>query len=171
MKSESLLERKRSSSIFKCPFCDKIRDNRVKLSQHVKEAHYKDIECQTDDIEVKIHEPSDKSQSCEKSSKFEEYLCYYCDKMIVSTCDLEKHARSCHEVVRMIEEIQFPCDVCGRSCTSQEQLEEHVATYHYTYYYTAEENLKTCDFCGNPFGPPGGLRNHIRSLHREMLPL
>ena len=33
-----------------------------------------------------------------------------------------------------------------------------------------EEDLKTCDFCGIEFGNLEGLRSHIRSLHREMLP-
>ena len=33
------------------------------------------------------------------------------------------------------------------------------------------ENVKSCDFCGIKFGTLGGLRSHIRSMHKEMLPI
>ena len=137
--------------LFECSDCGSRLQSYKSLKQHIVSEHCRNKATQNDQI-----------------SNFEEYPCYYCDKIIVSTSDLEKHVTSCDEVIRMIEEYEFPCDVCDTSCTSKEQLEQHIASYHYTYY--TEEDLKTCDFCGIEFGTLGGLRNHIRSQHKEMLP-
>ena len=137
--------------LYECGECGSRLQTYKSLKQHIIIEHYRN-----------------KATQIDKISKFEEYPCYYCDEIIVSKSDLEKHVTSCHGVIRMNEEYQFHCEVCDTSCTSEVQLEEHVATYHYTYY--TEEDLKTCDFCGIEFGTLGGLRSHIRSQHREMLP-
>ena len=92
LKSDILLQRKNSSSICKCPYHDKSIASRVKLSHHVKETHYKDIKCQTDDIEVKLHESSDKCQPLMCG-----YTCFYCGYMINSQLHLQKHKTKCHE--------------------------------------------------------------------------
>ena len=83
-----MLERKKSSSIFKCPFCDKSFASKVKLSHHVKETYYKDSVCQTDNIGVKMHE-------CQPLMC--EYSCFYCGYMINSQDNLQKHKTECHE--------------------------------------------------------------------------
>jgi hypothetical protein len=74
----------------------------------------------------------------------------------------------CQGGFRMIEDYEFPCDFCDTDCGSKVELEQHIIAYHYTFY--TDEDLKSCDFCGRKFGTLGGLRSHIRSLHKEMLP-
>ena len=52
LKSEVLLESKRNTNNFKCPFCDINTESRVKLGHHVKASHYSDRMCQTDVYEL-----------------------------------------------------------------------------------------------------------------------
>ena len=65
----------------------------------------------------------------------------------------------------------MPCDIGESKCSKILVLEQHQqemskpSNPHYN-----EEDLKSCDFCGKEFETLGGLRNHIRSLHRDMLP-
>ena len=121
------------------------------LKQHLRSEHCQNKATQNDII-----------------STFEEYPCYYCDKVIFSTSELEMHVSTCEGGIRIIEEYEFPCNVCDTDWRSKVELEEHIRADHYEFY--TEEYLKTCDFCGLIFGTLGGLRSHIRSLHKEMLP-
>ena len=113
-----------------------------------------------------------------KKCEFSEYPCHYCRKTIISQKDLEEHNPVCYTIKDFA---LYPCDVCGAKCTDVMDLETHSAAYHQqdlkdlkeqfknsSPYYT-EEDFNECDFCGIKFGTLGGLRNHIRSIHTEML--
>ena len=71
----------------------------------------------------------------------------------------------------------YPCDKCGLQCLSKDQLEIHKRSYHVKNSFqnpsgkSKNEKIKSYDFCGIKFGPLGGLRSHIRSIHKEMLPI
>ena len=136
---------------YECSDCGSRLHSYKSLKQHMRSEHCKNKATQNDTISI-----------------FEEYPCYYCDTIIYSTSDLEQHVHTCHGGIRIVEEYEFPCDLCDTNCGSKEELEQHITAYHYTFY--TEEDYKSCDFCGLKFGTLGGLRNHIRSLHREMLP-
>ena len=151
LKKYKLEKQTEDQALYACSKCDLSFNSYKLLKQHIRCEH-----CQS------------KATQKDKDSIFEEYPCYYCDETIFSTSELEKHATSCHEGIRMIEEYWHPCDICDTDCRSKVELEEHIKAYHYTYYN--EEDLKSCDFCGLQFGTFEGLRSHIRSLHKEMLP-
>ena len=66
---------------------------------------------------LKQHIRSERSQ-CRATQKdkdgiLEEYPCYYCDRVIVSTNDLEMHGRTCHVEIRVKGGVEFSCDICG----------------------------------------------------------
>ena len=67
------------------------------------------------------------------------YPCFYCGLVINSKAEIGQHKPKCHEVQSIVKPA------------------------------FTEEDVKSCDFCGFKFGTLGGLRNHIRSLHKEML--
>ena len=136
---------------YECSDCDSRLHSYKSLKQHMRSEHCKNKATQNDTISI-----------------FEEYPCYYCDTIIFSTSDLEQHVSTCQGGFRMIEDYEFPCDFCDTDCGSKVELEQHITAYHYTFY--TDEDLKSCDFCGRKFGTLGGLRSHIRSLHKEMLP-
>lgn len=125
------------------------------------------------------------NQTESENRVFEEFNCFYCDEEIVSEDKLEEHATNCQNVFESLISLpsmyleqweQWPCDIGEAKCSEILDLERHKTSNHqqdmrepYNPYYN-EEDLKCCDFCGKEFGTLGGLRNHIRSLHREMLP-
>ena len=78
---------------------------------------------------------------------FERFSCFYCDKKIQSETHLTNHIEMCSGT--------------ASSFWKQSTLPVKPAF--------TEEDVKSCDFCGFKFGTLGGLRNHIRSLHKEML--
>ena len=97
--------------------------------------------------------------------KFEKFNCYYCDEEIKSEPHLNHHRLECmhgHAIspssLYLEQWEQWPSD------NGEQDMRES-----YNQYYN-EEDLKCCDFCGREFGSLGSLRNHIRSLHRDMLP-
>ena len=137
--------------LYSCSECELNFNSYKLLKQHIRTEH-----CQSKATQKNI------------DSIFEEYPCYYCDQMIFSTSELEKHATSCQEDIRMIDEYMYPCDFCETDWISKVELEKHLAACHTTYYN--EEDPQSCDFCGVQIETLAGLRSHIRSLHKEMLP-
>ena len=67
----------------------------------------------------------------------------------------------------------YPCFYCGLVINSKAEIGEHKPKCHEVQSIVkpafTKEDVKSCDFCGFKFGTLGGLRNHIRSLHKEML--
>ena len=107
--------------------------------------------------------------------EFAKYSCYYCRKMIISAVDLEDHKPVCNSTKDFSI---YPCDLCGAKCANMIDLEGHRTAYHQpdmrkhvnnSNLNYDEEDAKYCDFCDMKFGTLGGLRNHIRNLHKEML--
>ena len=147
---------------FQCHLCDQSVGGHLQMKLHVREKHCSEFGNQTE------------LANDENQATFEEFLCFYCEILIQDREVLEMHGSECHPIPLT----DFPCDNCGLQCLSQEQLELHKSSYHTKESYLNDarglsnnENLKSCDFCGIKFGTLGGLRSHIRSLHKEMLPI
>ena len=144
---------------FQCHLCDQYVEGHFKMRLHVGEKHCCDCESQT---ELDFDENDDK----------EEFLCFYCEILLQAGEDLELHKSWCQPIPLT----DFPCKKCGAQCVDEKELDTHMSSYHKMDSYqelsdhSKNEDLNTCDFCGTKFGTLGGLRNHIRSLHKEMLP-
>ena len=144
---------------FQCHLCDQYVEGQVQMRLHVGEKHCCDSESQT------------LSEFDKNDAKFEEFLCFYCEILITAREDLELHRSEC----QLIPLTDFPCTKCGAQCLNETELEKHISSYHIKDShqelgaYSKHEDLNRCDFCGMKFGTLGGLRNHIRKLHKEML--
>jgi hypothetical protein len=64
----------------------------------------------------------------------------------------------------------FPVLKCDYLSASMNELITHINSYNLDNLAVNNEDLYTCGFCGLRVGTLGGLRSHIRSLHKEMLP-
>ena len=164
---ENLKSRQESESKvrYKCEQCEENVETVNQLKLHVGQNH-----------------SQSKSSQYDRDQCFEVYPCYYCDQAITCRKDLEDHEIKCiallDELFQSPEVNIFPCDQCDVISMSMEELLKHINTCHPAVnlseehgcqlnpYYN-EEDLKCCDFCGIKFGTLGGLRNHIRSLHRD----
>ena len=136
-------------------------EDHLMMKLHMREKHCSEFGSQTE------------LTADEKKATFEEFLCFYCEILIQNREDLETHSSWCVPIPLT----DFPCDKCGAQCLSEDELEIHKNSYHtlddsYQDFrgQSKNENIKSCDFCGMKFGTLGGLRSHIRSLHKEMLP-
>ena len=93
----------------------------------------------------------------ENEPVFGEFLCFYCEILLKNREVLEMHNSECHKIPLT----DFPCDMCGLQCLSEEQLEIHKRSYHAKESYqnvtgqSNNENVKSCDFCGLEFGTLG----------------
>ena len=109
---------------------------------------------------------------CIRLTEQVEFPCKFCETNCISILELEQHMTVYHYEWDLTDEpsfeYEFPCDVCDTNCVTKVELEQHMTDYHYNFYTKAD--LKSCDFCSLKFGTLGGLRSHIRSLHKEMLP-
>jgi hypothetical protein len=185
------VKQKKPAKKFKYNLCDIYVESGVELGQHFRRNHYKDQVCQTSECETS-DEPSkfeypcfycgymissaEELQKhvteCISLSEEVEFPCNVCETSFISMVELEHHIIFYHYEWELPDEpifnYEFPCDVCDTNCRSKVKLEEHIRAYHYTFY--TEADLQTCDFCGLKFGTLGGLRSHIRGLHKEMLP-
>ena len=143
---------------FKCHICDQYLEGQLQMRLHVGEKHCCDCESQTD-------------FDYDKNVATEDFLCFYCEILLQAGEDLELHKSWCQSIPLT----DFPCKKCGAQCVDFEELETHMRSYHEDSYkelrdHSKQEEMNTCDFCGFKFGTLGGLRKHIRSLHKEMLP-
>ena len=144
--------------IYQCDYCDHKSKTQIDLWKHHQTHHCND---QNHQVELK------------DETTFEEFLCFYCEISIQNREVLEMHRSECFKIPLT----NYPCDKCGLQCPSEEQLEVHKRSYHVKDIFQNEsgqsnnENVKLCDFCGIKFGTLGGLRSHIRSRHKEMLPI
>ena len=130
-------------------------------------------------VHIRCYHTHSKSSQYEKEQTFEVYPCFYCDYPLTCSGELEAHETNCTvfgEILQSENTIQdinfFPCAQCSFLSASMEELLTHMNNNHsdnVTEQFSNEE-LYSCDFCGITFGTLGGLRNHIRSLHKEMLP-
>ena len=185
-------------------------ENSLQLSQHVRENHFRNQVSQT------VRSCAEASAQTDDDSQpidDDDYPCFYCGQTL-STLNLNDHSFECQKLnlSTIIEPNVFPCEECGITTASMEELLTHMNAFHPvtkqpsmylepwpcnicdlkcndmldlerhktsshqqdmidpSSLYNSEEDLKCCDFCGRQFGTLGCLRNHIRSLHREMLP-
>jgi hypothetical protein len=150
----------KAQKTFQCHLCDQYVEGQLKMRLHVGEKHCCDCESQTDlDFDKNY-------------AKFKEFICFYCEILLKAGEDLELHKSWCQPIPLT----DYPCKKCGAQCIDEKELETHMNSYHKKDSYqevrdhSKDEDLNTCDFCGIKFETLGGLQNHIRSLHKEMLP-
>ena len=154
------------NTLIPCQFCVEEFKSKTELTNHVRVKHYRNQVSQTEPISIS------EKKDCETvdDAKSEEFLCFYCEILLEAGEDLELHKSWCQPIPLT----DFPCKKCGAQCIDEKELETHLSSYHgkdsYQAFSDKHEDLNTCDFCGIKFGTLGGLRNHIRSLHKEMLP-
>ena len=153
----------RKRNDLECSYCDFKCECKVDLNHHVRLTHFKNQVSQTKSVELALDR---------NDAESEEFLCFYCEILLHAGEDLELHKCWCQPIPLT----DFPCKKCGAQCIDEKELKTHMISYHKKYNYQAlsepskHEDLNTCDFCGIKFGTLEGLRNHIRSLHTEMLP-
>ena len=160
LKSETLLERKKISSILKCPFCDVSIGSRIKLSHHVKETHYTDIMCQTDDLEVNKLDSSDKCQPLRC-----EYNCFYCGYMINNQDNLRKHRTECREADFVVRDLK--CDTSYKQTYSFPVLPPFQPSSNYPQSFSLP--LEKCFTCNKEFQEKRELRGHFDSCHPDFI--
>ncbi|XP_020370149.2 zinc finger and BTB domain-containing protein 40 isoform X1 [Rhincodon typus] len=137
----SLLERHMVTHIggkpYNCDICDKAYQQLSGLWYHNR-THHPDI------FAAQNH----------RSPKFATLLCSACEKSFGSTASLNKHMRSDHSDIKMLE-----CENCKDTFATQALLHIHVKSKH-----SGIHPFK-CSYCSSTFRFPGALHHHLSTEH------
>ena len=81
-------------------FCDKQFNTKIDLRSHVKEHHCtsKGTQSDTTETDIKPFDSYGTTMNPFKCVNFTEYSCHYCQKIILSNDDLEKHKPVCYTI-------------------------------------------------------------------------
>ena len=96
-----------------CTLCTLEFDAYSDLKNHLRTSHVKNKETQT-------------FMTALSERKFEQYTCFYCDKMIISEQVLEAHKIACHGAFLS----DSLCNVCGFKCKDYSDLRWHNTVFH-----------------------------------------
>ena len=160
-----------------CPSCVDTFNSRIELSQHVRNNHHTDQVSQTEKV-------FNSEKISDEKSEFSSTL------SIIAVRRVEATDKKIEEVIKdklalkgvKVLEVYIQRSANGTFSRCDARIEAvQVKLIDETdfqfqncrvipLFVNTEEDLKTCDFCGIEFGNLEGLRSHIRSLHREMLP-
>ena len=153
---ESLLELKNAKCVKQsllCDLCEFESKSQVAFKEHVRRYHLREQRTQTS---------LDGIKSVEKDW---EHPCFYCDKIIISSEDLQFHKCEYHEQWLCDSEYQedfnlFQCDDCGAECENKTDLDGHISSYH-------ELGTFYCNICPLKFSTNGDLYFHKQRCHEE----
>ena len=152
-----------------CAFCTHKVKTEIELQNHVKKNHYIDKWSQSYESHFKKKKKLDvpvQTDDLEPTEcQFSEYLCFYCERRIESSDDIELHRIVCHENQCALTD--FPCDKCGAQCEDIGDLGRHRTTYHDLGTLSTEHEceLFSCDVCPLNFRSRIQLRFHIGEFH------
>ena len=96
-----------------CTLCTLEFDAYSDLKNHLRTSHVKNKETQT-------------FMTALSERKFEQYTCFYCDKMIIAEQVLEAHKISCNGAFLS----DSLCNVCGFKCKDYSDLRWHKTVFH-----------------------------------------
>ncbi|XP_041062223.1 zinc finger and BTB domain-containing protein 40 isoform X1 [Carcharodon carcharias] len=137
----SLLERHMVTHIggkpYNCDICDKAYQQLSGLWYHNR-THHPDI------FAAQNH----------RSPKFATLVCSACEKPFGSTASLNKHMKSDHSDIKMLE-----CEKCKDTFATQALLHIHMKSRH-----SGIHPFK-CSYCSSTFRFPGALHHHLSTEH------
>ncbi|XP_078095318.1 zinc finger and BTB domain-containing protein 40 isoform X4 [Mustelus asterias] len=137
----SLLERHMVTHIggkpYNCDICDKAYQQLSGLWYHNR-THHPDI------FAAQNH----------RSPKFATLVCSACEKSFGSTASLNKHVKSYHSDIKMLE-----CEKCKDTFATQALLHIHMKSKH-----SGIHPFK-CSYCSSTFRFPGALHHHLSTEH------
>lgn len=101
---------------------------------------------------------SDKEIPLKATTNKRLFICPLCSIACETSYNLKVHMNEAH-----IDELKFPCHICGKHKISQMKLDEHIATAH--------NNFRVkCEICQKVLKSKSHLRQHILSIHKGIKP-
>ena len=67
------------------------------------------------------------------------------------------------EIIEIVQEKRFKCDLCQKSFKSKESRQNHVSFVH------LKVKNRVCKFCGKAFASRYHLERHMRNVHQKVL--
>ena len=151
------LEKEYESLGYKCEQCDHKTRGQRDLKDHILTIHYRNkcIQAELDDNIISTIK-----------TKFADYSCFYCRKIIVSVQDLEDHKPVCYSIEDFAP---YPCDVCGAQCPQEDDLGRHRTTYHELGTFSEDLGMEIfwCDICPITTRSKSDLDVHIGCCHQD----
>ena len=156
---------------YQCTKCNVETESLCALKHHMLSYHIQTKSTQTKEVvmeDKKVQSvgefKSDKNVQTTVPSEVGQYNCFYCDKTIDNEASLSEHRSKCSGASNKFLKETNHIETCSGTTSSFWKQSTFPVKPAFT-----EEDVKSCDFCGFKFGTLSGLRNHIRSLHKEML--
>ncbi|KAL1502664.1 hypothetical protein ABEB36_007777 [Hypothenemus hampei] len=150
-----------SSALYECSKCNQTFAQQYLFKKHI--ARHKTYKC---DCEATFHKWSEylkhKSSSCPCPKT--QHICVICKKVFTAKQNLTQHCLKLHLQDSQIDEFKCPYLDCKRSYKYKRNLTVHIKTSH-----EKIENLYKCTEkeCGVIFKSCKGLKQHVRSEHKE----
>ena len=157
---------------YKCFYCDKEIENEKHLIEHRLNCHGVSetpslfslpVRCPPQQLSLAL--------SCINPSVYPLSKCGSCGWTGCGGTDLEEHMKMAHtdqkSHFKVLEPNVFPCDECGLTSTSMEDLLGHMNAYHPVATVTEEpgEEIYYCDICPLYFENDCKLQFHKRGCH------
>eukprot|EP00181_Compsopogon_caeruleus_P002816 CAMPEP_0184686004 /NCGR_PEP_ID=MMETSP0312-20130426/20983_1 /TAXON_ID=31354 /ORGANISM="Compsopogon coeruleus, Strain SAG 36.94" /LENGTH=370 /DNA_ID=CAMNT_0027140661 /DNA_START=86 /DNA_END=1198 /DNA_ORIENTATION=+ len=95
-----------------------------------------------------------------KEQPEQSYVCQICHKTFTRHCNVIKHKRINHGIMR-----DYPCKQCFLSFPAKEDLDSHIRERH-----SLQKGTFSCGQCGATFGAKFNLNKHIRNVHEKKRP-
>ena len=126
---------------------------------------FKRTQCDTTETAIEPFDSYGTPMNPFKCVNFTEYPCHYCQKIILSKDDLEKHKPVCYTIEDFAP---YPCSICGAQCPEEDDLGRHRTTYHGLGTMNKEVGLIFwCDVCPLTFSSKSELDDHVGVCHAE----
>ena len=143
------------SSLFVCPWCDKVVPDELKLS-HLLEAHNLEITQEptvTSNVAAESKANAVPQEPSKKLAKLDKH-CPTCGKTFMKRSQMERHIRI-HTGER-----PFACSVCKKAFNQKNALQKHMLKH-------SGERPHVCPFCAYAFTQKGNLKTHIQRTHAQ----
>ena len=144
----------------KCSTCDKIFDNKTRLTKHIGRVHNNNKEIHQCDhcgknlsskyaleIHVNIHTGA------------KPYTCEFCPAKFSDPSSLVKHKKEMHA------DEPVSCDQCGKVFKCLRYLQLHIRRLHWGILSSNEVKDRTCDICDKVFEKKFMLKEHVHDKH------
>ncbi|XP_044744052.1 zinc finger protein 615-like [Chrysoperla carnea] len=152
----SHLESHDKETVYKCPDCGKIYNNKYVLRGHINEKHNAESGTVNTAIVCKICNKNLTSKRTLKThmivmhSEMKKRECHICGKAYKLQCNVNAHIQSAHMDVR-----PHICSTCNKAFHTKTLLRNHMRTH------TGERPF-SCSICGKSFGFKGVLSTHMK---------
>ena len=155
---------KKENQFLSCKYCDFKVKSFDHMKDHVRKQHTQNKACQS---------------QLQEDICFENYPCFYCEKVITSKKELSEHYETCNEALMIDEydqevpdcfdEIYYSCDLCMEQFSCLKDLAGHRSVFHGMGAVKMRHNwtFHNCDICPLFYDSELELEDHIESCHMD----